>query len=144
MIDTKAIRERADKATPGPWTDGYYFGGAGEVFSLDARGERKVHVADCFTGPWNKDSAFIAHAREDVPALCDALDAARARAERLAAYVRAAQDLRRAEIVFGNEEPGTEGALAASFSVMDADCRVIAARGEFQPGDLGDGQEAGR
>ena len=74
MIDTKAIRERADKATPGPW--GYYERGCPE-FGYDLglpSGTRGAFEREA-------DAAFIAHARYDVPALLDALAAAEARAE---------------------------------------------------------------
>ena len=60
------------------------------------------------------------------------------RAERLAAYVRASEQLRHAEIMLGNSEDHTSQSRTWSYAVMEADCKLIAARGEFQPGDLGE------
>lgn len=75
-------RERAEKATPGPW-----------VFSdsSDPRGRKgefrsaSPHNGFMLVGPWinDADAEFIAAARTDVPALCDALEAAHAEVERL-------------------------------------------------------------
>ena len=89
MIDTSAIRARAEAATPGPWVVG-------------------VTWDECWETPWpmfrlrdmvgpteeeaSRDAYFIVAARSDVPALLDENDALRAelaaekaRAERLAA-----------------------------------------------------------
>ena len=95
MIDVKAIRARADKATPGPWA--YYERGCRE-FGYD------LTLPSGIRGAYEQeeDVAFIAHARDDVPALLDALDAANARAERLAAYARNVRTvLEQTEIVPG-------------------------------------------
>jgi predicted amidohydrolase YtcJ len=59
----QAIRERADKATPGPW-------------DIILNG----HNIKVERTPANID--FIAHARTDIPALLAALDAANARADK--------------------------------------------------------------
>ena len=64
MKEIDEIRQRAEKATDAPWRRGI-----GEdcekVFSV-----QKDIVARC--GPSN--GWFIAHARQDIPHLCDALD----------------------------------------------------------------------
>jgi hypothetical protein len=67
--ELKAIRERADKATPGPWidfidTDGY----------LSVRDYTNIAICDFGdlegTEGWDHDDAeFVAHARQDIPAL---------------------------------------------------------------------------
>jgi len=75
MIDLTAIRARADKATPGPWTR--------EECGNDTRicGGDEV----LFDNEWGSatgqdwlDAAFIAAARTDVPALCDEVESLRA------------------------------------------------------------------
>ena len=91
MIDTGEIRARAEAATPGPWasvfTDyfrGVYTAGEGRFTQITAEPEMDDR---------ENDREFIACARDDVPALCDEVDALRAelaaekaRAERLRAY----------------------------------------------------------
>jgi hypothetical protein len=69
-IDTKSIRERAERATPGPWEDqgGYY-----------VRSRSGDPQFDCKVGEGPRENVgFIAAARTDVPALCDAVDSLRA------------------------------------------------------------------
>jgi hypothetical protein len=83
-----AIREREAKATPGPWvaTAGYD-GGATVAVMRDWRGG---NVAASVLGPdaWihgaprsapDDNAEFIAHAREDIPALLALYEAALAR-----------------------------------------------------------------
>lgn len=55
-----AIKERAAKATPGPW----YSHADGTIFL-----EHTKEIADVWTDNDKSDAEFIAHAREDVPAL---------------------------------------------------------------------------
>lgn len=66
MIDTKAIRARADNATPGPWTSMGYMGTGLEQ---------------------SRDMEFVCHAREDVPALCNEVDRVRSVARDLLARI---------------------------------------------------------
>ena len=56
--DLTAIRERCEKATPGPWevVKGKSFG---------VQSENK-NIASCFR---NENEDFIAHSRQDIPAL---------------------------------------------------------------------------
>lgn len=90
MIDVKAIRERADKATPGPWA--YYERGCRE-FGYD------LTLPSGIRGAYEQeaDADFIVHAREDVPALCDRVDQLEAiEALTRAAYKRGADRFRAA------------------------------------------------
>jgi hypothetical protein len=80
-VDTRAIRERADKATAGPWTASEWHGE--DDGGWCAVGPHHRYETDD-EGDWpdspshekaKMDSAFVAAARTDVPLLCDALDA---------------------------------------------------------------------
>lgn len=81
--DREAIRQRAEKATKGPWTaenaetreDGSP-GNAWGVVSPDF-----IVILHDFVR--NVDAEFIAHAREDIPALLAALDVLEAERDRL-------------------------------------------------------------
>lgn len=81
-----AIRARVDRATEGPWghhahTHGLPSDGPTHVCVFDPE---DVPVAELDYSSWGeRDAEFIAHARTDVPALLDALDAAEAENERL-------------------------------------------------------------
>lgn len=57
-VELTQIKERAEKATPGPWKSH----ADGTVFL-----EHTQDIADVWTN--NEDAEFIAHAREDVPRL---------------------------------------------------------------------------
>ena len=70
-IQIDEIRARCDAATPGPW-DAHPGPDYEYIFAL---GDGMAHVR----GPYNAE--FIAHARQDIPALLDALEAERARAD---------------------------------------------------------------
>ena len=74
MVDIRAIRERSEKATPGPWHDNAFHGivtSGGDWNTSDS-----VSVADIIR---RDDGTFIAAARTDVPALCDEVEECRAR-----------------------------------------------------------------
>lgn len=74
-IDLDAIRARAEAATPGPW----------EAYDRDGGAARPTEITVCgsdIAGPpeayldrgrfgRHADAEFIAHARADIPALCD-------------------------------------------------------------------------
>jgi hypothetical protein len=70
MIDLKAIEERCDRATKGPWRKSVagiegdnYIAGTGPWYRLgNADNEEAIFDAD-----------FIAHSREDLPALIEAV-----------------------------------------------------------------------
>lgn len=71
-MDVKAIRERAEKATPGPWTIHSW----GEITSFDVT-QRYVAQAIAINAGYEVAKAnadFIAHARTDVPALIDEIE----------------------------------------------------------------------
>lgn len=70
-----AIQERVDAATLGPWSNDY----GGNVDQVDPDGAR---IADNLT---QADAEFIAHARQDVPALLADNERLRAENERLRA-----------------------------------------------------------
>lgn len=71
-LDLEAIRSRAAAATPGPWeaTRTYPF------LVLQSGGESAISV-NLATDP-EPDAAFIAHAREDIPALVAEVERLRA------------------------------------------------------------------
>ena len=70
-LDINAIRERANKATKGPWE----FTGV-DVYSDVAMGRAKCVAAHPPYGKklFARDGTFIAHARTDIPALCDEVE----------------------------------------------------------------------
>jgi hypothetical protein len=65
----EAIRQRVEKATPGPWK---YSEGVGSYPAtiLSEKGE-VVAAGDEYYGMTENDANFIAHARTDIPALLD-------------------------------------------------------------------------
>ena len=81
-VDVAAIRERADKATPGPWE---YDGMHNEIQKYDMPGFWLI-ISECRSAPdqeyqqdqfkhmYDANFDFIAHARTDVPALCDEVE----------------------------------------------------------------------
>jgi hypothetical protein len=86
MLDEKQLNEikaRAEAATPGPW-DWY-----GDVGRLENSQRVDVISADCDynRGAWSicsdTDAAFIANARQDVPALIEEIELLRAALERI-------------------------------------------------------------
>ena len=73
------IRKRADAATPGPWIvekDRY------SATVLTSECDEYI-IFDCHT----TDAEFISHAREDVPRLLDALEAAEAERDALIKWI---------------------------------------------------------
>ncbi len=77
MIDIKAIRARADAATPGPWR-------AADIGRQDELHDHVVArgcaieiqpIVDGHLADEHHDCAFIAAARTDVPALCSRVEA---------------------------------------------------------------------
>lgn len=86
-LDLNAVSERADRATKGPWHV-EYFGDRG--YPQRIGNDAAIIVADTHWGGGGlaPDAEFIAHAREDVPALV-------AEIRRLRSVVEAAQTWRR-------------------------------------------------
>ena len=78
-IDLEAIKARAEAATPGPW-----------LWAVDEDVEWVVcdltyhALASCRYG-WGPNAEFIATAREDIPLLVEALEAAMSRIAELEA-----------------------------------------------------------
>ena len=75
----KAARARCEAATPGPWA------AHPQPRSLTSIRSRDDSIAVVTSDRDDADSAFIAHARADLPAALDALDAAEAEIARLRA-----------------------------------------------------------
>lgn len=79
--ELNAIRERAEKATPGPWearawkstTDDQYFVSqafeGGKELATAWQGERYPEMPEIPNGEAEANAKFIAHARSDVPKL---------------------------------------------------------------------------
>lgn len=90
--DPAAIRKRAEKATPGPWElwgdDDEMVGVVVcEMWPTKVKVARSNAIVPFANTPDVLDNAeFIAHAREDVPALCDALKSACAALREIAEY----------------------------------------------------------
>lgn len=78
-IDLKAIRARAAAATAGPWhwDDEFQEVRAGKPGAYAA--EAIVETDNGVYGPRRSDAMFIAHSREDIPALLDLIDELQAR-----------------------------------------------------------------
>lgn len=93
MIDIDAIRARAEAATPGPWewnTERFKGGWSGITGKDNAEILFPNHCNDGDDGyawfedfPNDADAAFIAHAREDIPALLAEVDRLTAENERI-------------------------------------------------------------
>ena len=98
--DLQAIRARADAATHGPWAyDGQHyeittpFGDSYWLIASECRATPEQEVKpDQFGHEYNADYAFIAHARQDVPALLDEIAALQARNAELDAGLQWALD----------------------------------------------------
>ena len=78
-IDLEAIKARAEAATPGPWVGEKAYGIEWVVSDLTDR-----VLASCRDG-WGTNAEFIAAAREDIPLLVEALEAAMSRIAELEA-----------------------------------------------------------
>ena len=83
----RECREQADKATPGPWAQ---LDGFPKYIVLAAERGRPIGWLEM---PLLDDMAFIASARTDVPALCDAVEAQAAEIGRLRAALESAEEL---------------------------------------------------
>ena len=121
MIDLKAIEERAAKATPGPWRsmrDGNQYIETRYLPTAKCVGASRIQE---LPRPWNphaaiafgqtaeshevsrfldSDADFIAHARTDIPALCQEV-----------------RELRLALVKYGDHEPSCEQMLCSEVIV---------------------------
>lgn len=96
-IDIEAIRERAEKATPGPWRQNAArsrdYLDTVHVWGVGGTADEVALIGRSTLDQQNDDSDFIAHARTDIPALVTALEERDARIaelrEALAVYVHA-------------------------------------------------------
>jgi hypothetical protein len=89
-LDRDAIRARVERATPAPWHRVGKSIHAEVPLSDDGPSTTKWNTTVvCSVGAWGggrpteEDAEFIAHAREDVPALLAEIDRLRAEVERL-------------------------------------------------------------
>ena len=78
-LDLAAIRERANNATKGPWEhirdSNYQLADCPPTYeSLVTSDDGMVAILDWGNGATSSDAEFIAHARENVPALLDLVD----------------------------------------------------------------------
>ena len=113
MSDTKpdiaAIKARVEKATPGPWVVGQHTN-IGKIRSINrlTKNGKKLVVAET-TDMYHHEqdgvvnAEFIAHARTDIPALLEALEAAEGKINWLergapAAYLAAQNEKVRADV----------------------------------------------
>lgn len=68
------IRKRVDAATPPPWTGGYFqWGGFDHLLGRILNRKKEYRPQS------DRDAEFIAHARDDVPALLDEVGRLRAK-----------------------------------------------------------------
>ena len=81
-VDTKAIRARADGSTVGPWRVQTAACEHGDDEHSAIKGGGAL-VTDCVAN--ENDAAFIAHARADIPALCDEVERLRSEVAELRA-----------------------------------------------------------
>jgi hypothetical protein len=84
--EIRAIRERAERCDPSPWEAKYIECFGWVVSPPFNRNEYDSMPDSYFTNCTNAD--FIAHARTDVPALCDAVEEARKELRELADLMR--------------------------------------------------------
>ena len=68
MVEIDEIRQRAKKATKGKWVVGVTYDGEWPVFRLRDMEDPTDSIEI------EADAQFIAHARQDIPRLCDALE----------------------------------------------------------------------
>jgi len=115
-----AIRQRVEKATPGPWEATHGGGnrcdGISTLFHTHELHEKCWDFPNCpggreivttdggYYGPNWADAEFIAHAREDIPALLAAWDTQQTALRRLVEQLDA-----RAEAAFVEKMPQKEG-----------------------------------
>jgi hypothetical protein len=145
-----AIRERVEQATPGPWNvfKGVIWGRAGSSgpyqLSIAKNANISTVVEDTDSADWRDsrigaDLGFIAHARQDIPALLAEIAALREIVESVVAQearpfsklmwdvVVVYNDNGERECVFCNGEEIRQGGLIAGFN-HEAGCPVTKAR----------------
>lgn len=86
-LDLDALEALCDAATPGPWVAAPSPWEGVSAPHGDPRDGGSCEIVDCVRGPSHGDAAFIAAAREALPALITRLRAAEARIERVGAIL---------------------------------------------------------
>lgn len=76
------IRGRENAATPGPWRDECVIGRRKEIETFHTIRDKDGAIVDVLPISAYHDAAFIAHAREDIPALLDEVERLRAENEK--------------------------------------------------------------
>ena len=107
------IRARLEKATPGPWEFSD---------SSDPRGDKgefrapNPHNGFMLVGPWTNshDADFIAHSRQDIELLLDALDVAEGKIERAAKELNVGFEL-------DVERYATDDAIALALAILQGE-----------------------
>jgi len=133
--DLAAIRARCEAATPGPWkvvkasrlTDrwGAVWGHVGVETDFQCnRSDQAIFYSQGHCSPAN--AAFIAHAREDIPALLAALDARDAEIARLKKELKSI-----AKSAKLNSDPGSAHSCQISFGELLSSFRWIARHAEI-------------
>ena len=132
------IRMRCEAATPGPWVNGHFA-------SLHRRDTNAPYNDLLFNADTSENACFIAHARQDIPALLDALEAETKKAdeaEGILGYVldenirigdMAEKIQQDGEAVIASRDRWKSRAEALERAIGETDvlCRVCANRNEY-------------
>lgn len=138
-LDIEAIKARAEAATEGPWEvssegPGYPVG----IFSrLGTKSARTVIYPDDDYETGEPDLEFIAHAREDIPALLTYIDELEAQIERVRLEAKAEAFMDAQQIIAG-EDPidemryhdGSKVSIGYTIREIDAEIRELALGGD--------------
>ena len=136
MPDLDAIRARCEAATPGPWTaynanEGTEYQPAWEVandaFHNPPADEDAPWIAVHLETGIKDDAEFIAHAREDVPALLAALASSRAEVERLTRENARLTDVVDTAVAYVTEPEGSDLVPQYWHELDDATRRYLSA-----------------
>lgn len=118
-IDIEAIRERAEKATPGPWRQNAArsrdYLDTVHVWGVGGTADEVALIGRSTLDQQNDDSDFIAHARTDIPALVTALEE---RDARIAELREALQNLHREANLFAGHKPRVAIELKAARAAL--------------------------
>ena len=85
-LDLAAIRQRVEKATDGPWNTGFDYEKNDPIVLAPGYIEHTIDYT--LTEHGKADAEFIAHAREDIPALLDEIDRLNATIQRVREIAR--------------------------------------------------------
>ena len=89
-LDLAAIRQRVEKATEGPWNTGFDYEKNDPIVLAPGYIEHTINYTLTEGGleHGKADAEFIAHAREDIPALLDEIDRLNATIQRVREIAR--------------------------------------------------------